>query len=65
MPVLDGNLDELSDARSLAASIKGGGDKKKETNEDEDLDDIEVATLTSSAPSTIRYVYHEGKIFNF
>ena len=24
-PVLDGNLDELSDARSLAASIKGGG----------------------------------------
>lgn len=25
-PVLDGNLDELSDARSLAASIKGGGD---------------------------------------
>lgn len=23
-PVLDGNLDELSDARSLAASIKGG-----------------------------------------
>ncbi|KAE8738384.1 hypothetical protein FOCC_FOCC016139, partial [Frankliniella occidentalis] len=25
MPVLDGNLDELSDARSLAASIKGGG----------------------------------------
>lgn len=26
-PVLDGNLDELSDARSLAASIKGGGSK--------------------------------------
>ncbi|KAB0792987.1 hypothetical protein PPYR_12607 [Photinus pyralis] len=25
-PVLDGNLDELSDARSLAASIKGGGE---------------------------------------
>ncbi|XP_037094410.1 unconventional myosin-XV-like isoform X2 [Pollicipes pollicipes] len=25
MPVLEGNLDELSDARSLAASIKGGG----------------------------------------
>ncbi|KAL1494091.1 hypothetical protein ABEB36_009744 [Hypothenemus hampei] len=25
-PVLDGNLDELSDARSLAASIKGGDD---------------------------------------
>lgn len=28
MPVLDGNLDELSDARSLAASIKGGGQKR-------------------------------------
>lgn len=26
MPVLDGNLDELSDARSLAASIKGSRD---------------------------------------
>lgn len=26
MPVLDGNLDELSDARSLAASIKGTND---------------------------------------
>lgn len=26
-PVLDGNLDELSDARSLAASIKGGDDE--------------------------------------
>lgn len=25
-PVLDGSLDELSDARSLAASIRGGGD---------------------------------------
>ncbi|XP_076381482.1 unconventional myosin 10A isoform X3 [Megalopta genalis] len=28
MPVLDGNLDELSDARSLAASIKGTGDHR-------------------------------------
>ena len=26
-PVLDGNLDEMSDARSLAASIKGGGNE--------------------------------------
>jgi len=25
MPVLDGNMDEFSDARSLVASIKGGG----------------------------------------
>lgn len=28
MPVLDGNLDELSDARSLAASIKGSYDTR-------------------------------------
>ena len=27
MPVLDGNLDEFSDARSLVASIKGGGNR--------------------------------------
>lgn len=30
-PVLDGNLDELSDARSLAASIKGGSDYISDT----------------------------------
>ncbi|XP_014089710.3 unconventional myosin-XV [Bactrocera oleae] len=29
-PVLDGSLDELSDARSLAASIRGGGRKQLE-----------------------------------
>ncbi|XP_048509561.1 uncharacterized protein LOC105693576 isoform X2 [Athalia rosae] len=38
MPVLDGNLDELSDARSLAASIKGLGDRK---HGNETLDDVE------------------------
>ncbi|KAL3274440.1 hypothetical protein HHI36_015828, partial [Cryptolaemus montrouzieri] len=32
-PVLDGNLDELSDARSLAASIKGGTKKNKDSTE--------------------------------
>ncbi|XP_025836405.1 unconventional myosin-XV [Agrilus planipennis] len=32
-PVLDGNLDELSDARSLAASIKGCGDAQMEETE--------------------------------
>ncbi|XP_076680726.1 unconventional myosin 10A isoform X1 [Andrena cerasifolii] len=31
MPVLDGNLDELSDARSLAASIKGTGDDRSQS----------------------------------
>ena len=29
IPALEGNLDELSDARSLAASIKGGGGGRK------------------------------------
>uniref|UniRef100_W8AVX6 Unconventional myosin-XV n=1 Tax=Ceratitis capitata TaxID=7213 RepID=W8AVX6_CERCA len=33
-PVLDGSLDELSDARSLAASIRGGGSKDAETFDD-------------------------------
>ena len=32
MPVLDGNIDDgLSDARSLAASMRGGGDSKDKT----------------------------------
>uniref|UniRef100_T1JBR9 Unconventional myosin-XV n=1 Tax=Strigamia maritima TaxID=126957 RepID=T1JBR9_STRMM len=41
-PVLDGNLDELSDARSLAASIKGGNDKAREINSNMDtfIDDL-------------------------
>lgn len=61
MPVLDGNLDELSDARSLAASIKGGGTKKPVENE-EDPDDNEVATLTSSARSSVGYDFKNQKI---
>ncbi|XP_076621991.1 unconventional myosin 10A isoform X1 [Colletes latitarsis] len=32
MPVLDGNLDELSDARSLAASIKGTSDDRSQSD---------------------------------
>jgi len=65
MPVLDGNLDELSDARSLAASIKGGGEMSKSVGHQQrtrrlssssSLLDDEVATLTgSSAASTLRY----------
>ncbi|XP_050297745.1 unconventional myosin-XV isoform X2 [Anthonomus grandis grandis] len=47
-PVLDGNLDELSDARSLAASIKGGDESQMDEFVDrlfspildEDLDDL-------------------------
>jgi myosin-15 len=65
MPVLDGNLDELSDARSLAASIKGGGELSNSEDEQQrtrrlssssSLVDDEVATLTgSSAVSALRY----------
>lgn len=46
MPVLDGNLDELSDARSLAASIKGMRDHKQtksiseKNNRLENIDDF-------------------------
>lgn len=43
-PVLDGNLDELSDARSLAASIRGGGQhlttNKSASNVAEFLDEL-------------------------
>jgi myosin XV len=52
MPVLDGNLDELSDARSLAASIKGGGERRGqgghvECRNEEEVDH-EVASITQS-----------------
>ncbi|XP_037727634.1 unconventional myosin-XV isoform X1 [Drosophila subpulchrella] len=39
-PVLDGSLDELSDARSLAASIRGGG-YPLENEEESDIDDLD------------------------
>lgn len=39
-PVLDGNLDELSDARSLAASIKGGYDDSIYSDDIDGLDDF-------------------------
>ncbi|XP_046399408.1 unconventional myosin-XV isoform X2 [Ischnura elegans] len=60
MPVLDGNLDELSDARSLAASLKGGGEgpvgrvivNNKNMTPSEGDDDEEVATLTGSVTSS-------------
>lgn len=42
-PVLDGNLDELSDARSLAASIKGGTQSL-----DDFLDDILDTTIENN-----------------
>lgn len=46
---LDSDVSVLQDPAKLSCKIKGGGDKK-ETDVDE-----EVATLTSSTPSTIRY----------
>lgn len=46
MPVLDGNLDELSDARSLAASIKGLEDRRrKPENLNEFLNDVVKSDL--------------------
>ncbi|XP_065335143.1 unconventional myosin-XV isoform X4 [Cloeon dipterum] len=57
MPVLDGNLDELSDARSLAASLKGGGQKGQggqvECGHEEEVDH-EVASITQSLSRTRR-----------
>lgn len=40
MPVLDGNIDEYSDARSLAASIKGGSRKNRPANLDLFVDQL-------------------------
>ena len=56
MPVLDGNMDEFSDARSLAASIKGGGRKVEDfvddllapNTEDVEEDDDDVIALAAS-----------------
>ncbi|XP_057659116.1 myosin-VIIa [Diorhabda carinulata] len=52
-PVLDGNLDELSDARSIAASVKGGnliGSKYDEHILDKFLDNVSenIATTVDS-----------------
>ncbi|XP_043471659.1 unconventional myosin-XV [Leptopilina heterotoma] len=52
MPVLDGNLDELSDARSLAASIKGTFDNcaiesKKTSSEVNTVDDFVKVMISS------------------
>lgn len=52
MPVLDGNLDELSDARSLAASIKGTFDNcaiesKKTSSEVNTVDDFVKCMISS------------------
>lgn len=38
MPVLNNQLDDISDIRSLAASIKGGGNNSVIMSEDDELD---------------------------
>lgn len=43
-PVLDANLDELSDARSLAASIKGGSQSDSQTNSTKTTDNQKIFT---------------------
>ncbi|XP_059608839.1 unconventional myosin-XV [Phlebotomus argentipes] len=48
-PVLDGSLDELSDARSLAASIRGGGGEEFDAFANADLMDADIAELCSAA----------------
>lgn len=54
-PVLDGNLDELSDARSLAASIKGGTIFEEDSDEEEGaiygLDEYLEEMLETAMPS--------------
>lgn len=45
MPVLDGNIDEFSDARSLAASIKGWSHEAKKGMETKKLVDDFVPDL--------------------
>ncbi|VEN63077.1 unnamed protein product [Callosobruchus maculatus] len=54
-PVLDGNLDELSDARSLAASIKGGTIKSEDFNEfiDEIFEGLDEASVDMSCVEEI------------
>lgn len=79
MPVLDGNLDELSDARSLAASIKGSSSKlNTSTNKPENLDefldaltdDIVLKGLSMDLSKTIKGggkmdIPNQNSAFNF
>jgi len=62
MPVLDGNLDELSDARSLAASIKGSRESESSkqvrriddrASEAIDVDDFVGGMMTRNADASI------------
>lgn len=56
MPVLDGNLDELSDARSLAASIKGSYDRKSPNNREipkDTVDDFLREMMTNNGDADI------------
>lgn len=57
MPVLDGNLDELSDARSLAASIKGTRDDRSQSGAIilEDLDNNILRDIFDNREQERRY----------
>ncbi|XP_060661675.1 LOW QUALITY PROTEIN: unconventional myosin-XV [Drosophila nasuta] len=50
-PVLDGSLDELSDARSLAASIRGGGAQNLDEFLDDYVDDDDEDDLLAALSS--------------
>lgn len=58
-PVLDGNLDELSDARSLAASIKGG--VYSDDGLDEYLDELLIPALPTLDMSNVEYIARKIK----
>lgn len=55
-PVLDGNLDELSDARSLAASIKGGGDKTQPQGSSALDKEVETITMQGTEGNVDDYI---------
>lgn len=67
MPVLDGNLDELSDARSLAASIKGSHDTRPSDDQSvlENLRKINTqATKNATVDDFIEGMLADSKTIN-
>lgn len=60
-PVLDGNLDELSDARSLAASIKGGKRHKPEATDIDDYIEDVLDQITINENMTVESLVKQLK----
>lgn len=60
-PVLDGNLDELSDARSLAASIKGGKRHKPEATDIDDYIEDVLDQITINENMTVESLLKQLK----